>query len=209
MFNFTSIILSAPAILFCLTIHEYAHGLVALRLGDPTAKYTGRLTLNPLKHLDPIGTICLFLFRFGWAKPVPVNPTYFHNPSQGMMITSLAGPLANFLAAIGFGLILRLVNLIAPTANFLIIILEMFVFFNLILGAFNLIPIPPLDGSKIIYYLLPKSMADQYAQLEKLGIFILFGIIFLGQIIGYSIFGMIIFPIVRFFSLIIVGHSIV
>jgi len=209
MFNFTSIILSAPAILFCLTIHEYAHGLVALRLGDPTAKYAGRLTLNPFKHLDLIGTISLFLFRFGWAKPVPVNPSYFKNQKQGMMITSLAGPAANIIAAIGFGLILRLTDMVVTTTNFAIIILEMFVFFNLILGIFNLIPIPPLDGSKIIYYLLPQTMAYQYAQLERYGIFILFGIIILGQISGFSIFGMIIWPIVRFFSSIIVGHSIV
>lgn len=209
MFNFTSIILSAPAILFCLTIHEYAHGLVALRLGDPTAKYAGRLTLNPFKHLDLIGTISLFLFRFGWAKPVPVNPSYFKNQKQGMMITSLAGPAANIIAAIGFGLILRLTDFVVTTTNFAIIILEMFVFFNLILGIFNLIPIPPLDGSKIIYYLLPQTMAYQYAQLERYGIFILFGIIILGQISGISIFGMIIWPIVRFFSSIIVGHSIV
>ena len=82
MSNFTSIILSAPAILFCLTIHEYAHGLIALPLGDPTAKYAGRLTLNPLKHLDLIGTISLFLFRLGWAKPVPINPMYFRNPKR-------------------------------------------------------------------------------------------------------------------------------
>lgn len=209
MFNITSILLSAPAILFCLTIHEYAHGLVALRLGDPTAKYAGRLTLNPFKHLDPIGTISLFLFRFGWAKPVPVNPSYFKDPKQGMMITSLAGPAANFIAAIGFGLILRYIAIAIPTDNFAIIILRMFVFFNLILGIFNLIPIPPLDGSKIVYYLLPQAMAYQYAQLEKYGIFILFGIIILGQLSGISIFGVIIWPLVRIFSSLIVGYSIV
>ncbi|MEO0076992.1 MAG: site-2 protease family protein [candidate division WOR-3 bacterium] len=209
MFDLQGVILSAPAILFGLTIHEYAHGYVANKLGDPTAKYAGRLTLNPFKHLDLFGTISLFLFRFGWAKPVPVNPIYFKNPHQDMMLTSLAGPAANFISAIVFGGILRFVNATVPAANFIIVILELFVFFNLILGIFNLIPIPPLDGSKILYYLLPKTMAEQYAQLERFGILILLGIILLGQFIGFSIFGAIIFPIVRFISTVIVGHSII
>jgi Zn-dependent protease len=207
--NLTSLFLSAPAILFGLTIHEYAHGLIALKLGDPTAKYAGRLTLNPLKHLDPFGTICLFLFRFGWAKPVPINPTYFTNPRRDILLSSLAGPGANFLAAIGFGLILRIIYLITPTSSFLLIILHMFVFFNLILAIFNLIPIPPLDGSKILYYLLPQNMAYYYAQIERYGIFILMGIIVLGTMTGISIFGEIIFPIIRILSTIIVGQSIV
>jgi Zn-dependent protease len=208
MFNLTSILLSAPAILFCLTIHEYAHGLVALRLGDPTAKNVGRLTLNPFKHLDLIGTICLFLFRFGWAKPVPIDPNYFSNPRRDIFLSSLAGPAANFMAAIGFGIILRLVNFTFTSSNFLAIILMMFVYFNLILAIFNLIPIPPLDGSKILYYLLPRTMALQYAQLERYGIFILLAIIVLGQFTGISIFGAVISPIVRVFSTVIIGHSI-
>lgn len=206
--NFTSILLSAPAILFGLTIHEYAHGLVALKLGDPTAKYAGRLTLNPLSHLDPIGTICLFLFRFGWAKPVPINPIYFKDPKRDILLSSLAGPGANFLVAIGFGLILRLLYATSITNDFILIILRMFVFFNLILAVFNLIPIPPLDGSKILYYLLPQSMAQSYAQIERYGMFILMGIIILGSITNVSIFGSFLFPIVRFFSNIIVGQSI-
>ncbi|MEO0075844.1 MAG: site-2 protease family protein, partial [candidate division WOR-3 bacterium] len=97
MFDVQSLILSIPAILFCLTIHEYAHGLIALKLGDPTAKYANRLTLNPFKHLDPIGTISLLLFRMGWAKPVPINPIYFRSPKRDIMLSSLAGPAANFL----------------------------------------------------------------------------------------------------------------
>jgi len=209
MFNLTSILLSAPAILFCLTIHEYAHGLVALRMGDPTAKHAGRLTLNPLKHLDLFGTISLFLFRLGWAKPVPINPLYFRNQKQGILLTSLAGPGINFFAAIVFGIILRFLNLTFSDNNFLAIILFMFFYFNLILAIFNLIPIPPLDGSKILYYLLPPTMAHQYAQLERYGIFILLAVIVLGQVTGISIFGSIITPIVRVFSTIIIGQSIV
>jgi len=208
MSNFTSIILSAPAILFCLTIHEYAHGLIALRFGDPTAKYAGRLTLNPLKHLDVIGTISLFLFRLGWAKPVPINPMYFRNPKRDILLTSLAGPAANFLCAIGFGIIIRILFHFFSPNSFWMVIIFMFFYFNLILGTFNLIPIPPLDGSKILYYLLPRNMAVQYAQLEGYGIFILLGIIVIGQFAGISILGSIISPIVRFFSNIIIGQSI-
>ena len=101
----------APPILFALTVHEYAHGWVALKFGDPTAKMAGRLTLNPLSHLDPIGTIMLFLIHLGWAKPVPVNPYYFRDPRRDMMWVSFAGPGANILAAFGFGLIIRFLNL--------------------------------------------------------------------------------------------------
>jgi Zn-dependent protease len=208
MSNLNSIILSAPAILFCLTIHEYAHGLIALRLGDPTARNAGRLTLNPLKHLDLIGTISLFLFRLGWAKPVPINPAYFRNPKRDILLSSLAGPAANFLCAIVFGIIIRILFQIFSPNSFWMVIIFMFFYFNLILGIFNLIPIPPLDGSKILYYLLPRSMAMQYAQLEHYGIFILLGIIIVGQIAGVSIIGSVISPVVHFFSNIIIGQNI-
>lgn len=205
--NLTSIILSAPAILFCLTIHEYAHGLIALKLGDPTAKYAGRLTLNPLKHLDVIGTISLFLFRLGWAKPVPINPTYFRNPKRDILLSALAGPAANFICAIVFGIVLRFVLPLFPVDSFGMTIILMFFYFNLILGTFNLIPIPPLDGSKILYYLLPQKMSDTYAQLERYGLFILLGIIVLGNLTGTSFFGSIMMPIIRFFSTIIIGQA--
>jgi len=208
MTNWTSIILSAPAILFCLTIHEYAHGLIALKLGDPTAKHAGRLTLNPLKHLDVIGTICLFLFRLGWAKPVPINPTYFRNPRRDILLSSLAGPAANFVSAIVFGIIIRFINLPMSGNNFFAVIFIMFFYFNLVLGVFNLIPIPPLDGSKILYYLLPQRAAYGYAQLERYGLFILLGIIMLGELTGVSFFGSIITPVLRFFSIAIIGHQI-
>lgn len=211
MSNLSSIILSAPAILFGLTVHEYAHALIALKLGDPTAKLMGRLTLNPLKHLDPIGTISLFIFRLGWAKPVPINPNFFRNYKQGVLLTSLAGPGANFIVAIIFGLLLRIIYAVPSLSlsSFIIVILEMFVFFNLILGIFNLIPIPPLDGSKILYYLLPSTIAEEYAKLEQYGFFILLGMIVLGQFLGFSILGMIMLPLIRIFSALIVGHSVI
>lgn len=206
MLDLQSIIISAPAILFCLTIHEYAHGLVALKLGDPTAQYAGRLTLNPFKHLDPIGTISLFLFRMGWAKPVPINPIYFRNPKRDILLSSLAGPAANFIAAIIFGIILRIIYAIHPMQNFFMTVLIMFFYFNIILGTFNLLPIPPLDGSKIVYYLLPDNMALKYAQIERYGLFILLGIIMLGSLSGISVFQLIINPVIKLFSSIIVGQ---
>src|SRR5512138_2339165 len=118
MFDIRSLILSAPAILFGLTIHEFSHGYVAWWLGDPTAKMMGRLTLNPIKHLDIIGTIALFLFRFGWAKPVPIDPTYFRHPTRDMAISSLAGPASNLLTAAVSGGIVRVLDLFHVTGFF-------------------------------------------------------------------------------------------
>ena len=205
-----SLILSAPAILFALTIHELAHGWVAWRLGDPTAKMMGRLTLNPLKHLDPIGTIALFLFRFGWAKPVPINPSYFRNPNRDMALSALAGPGANLLTAAAAGLLLRVMHLTGIGINeFPAMILQYFVMFNIILCFFNLIPIPPLDGSRLVYYFLPPDLAAKYSGLERYGFMILIGVIFLGRFAGVSIIGLYLFPLVRVFSYIFAGYPII
>lgn len=203
--TFASILLSAPAILFGLTIHEFSHGYVAWRLGDPTARLQGRLTLNPLKHLDPIGTIALFLFRFGWAKPVPIDPTYFRHPTRDLAISALAGPAANLLTAIVAGGIVRLLALLG-VSGFWWLLANYFVIFNLILCFFNLIPIPPLDGSRLVYHLLPSHLAEGYARLERYGFIILIGIIFLGQTIGISPFGLLITPILRVFGRLLTGH---
>jgi Zn-dependent protease len=208
MFDFQSIILSAPAILFGLTIHEFSHGYVAWRLGDPTAKMAGRLTLNPLKHLDPIGTIALFIFRFGWAKPVPIDPRNFRHPTRDMAISSLAGPAANLLTAAVTGLILRMLILF-HVGGFIAILTSYFVLFNLILCFFNLIPIPPLDGSRLLYHLLPPNLAAGYARLERYGFLILIGIIFVGQLTGISLLSLYITPLLRLFSLLFVGRPIV
>jgi Zn-dependent protease len=208
MFDIQGIILSAPAILFGLTIHEFSHGWVAWRLGDPTAKMMGRLTLNPLKHLDPIGTIALFLFRFGWAKPVPIDPRNFRHPTRDMAISGLAGPAANLLTAAVSGLILRVLFLF-HIGGFAATLTSYFVLFNLILCFFNLIPIPPLDGSRLLYHLLPPNLAAAYGRLERFGFIILIGVILVGDLTGISLLSLYITPLIRVFSLLFVGRPIV
>ena len=203
-----SIILSTPAILFGLTIHEYSHGYIAWRLGDPTARNMGRLTLNPLKHLDPIGTIMLFLFRFGWAKPVPIDPTYFRHPARDMALSSAAGPGANLLAALATGLVGRGFYLLG-VGGFPVLIANYFVLFNLILCFFNLIPIPPLDGSRLVYYFLPPDLAAGYARLERYGFLILLGLILIGQMGGISILWLYMAPLVRVFSRLFIGYALI
>ena len=208
MFNIESIILSAPAILFGLTIHEFSHGWVAWRLGDPTAKSIGRLTLNPLKHLDLIGTIALFLFRFGWAKPVPIDPRNFQHPTRDMAISGLAGPAANLVTAAVSGLILR-VLIMTHVGGFPAQLAGFFVFFNLVLCFFNLIPIPPLDGSRLLYHLLPRDLAEGYGRLERYGFIILIAIILLGQVTNVNILWLYLDPLLRVFSRLFVGQPIV
>ncbi|MFP4428549.1 MAG: site-2 protease family protein [Desulfovermiculus sp.] len=174
-------ILAVP-VLMAITFHEVAHGYVAYLLGDPTAKSAGRLTLNPLKHLDPIGTLALFLVKVGWAKPVPINPRYFHNPRQGLIWVSLAGPVTNFILAVVFALAFhalvaiygsmpqgRSMGAIEPLAY----MCQAGVLVNLGLGLFNLLPIPPLDGSNILAGLLPPHLAQTYMQSSKYGFIIL------------------------------------
>jgi Zn-dependent protease len=207
MFNVTSLVLSAPAILFGLTIHEFSHGYVAWLLGDPTARDRGRLTLNPLKHLDPIGTIALFLFRFGWARPVPIDPTYFRHPTRDMAISSLAGPAANLLTAAVAGAVVRVLAFTHVT-GFFWLLANYFVLFNLILCFFNLIPIPPLDGSRLVYHLLPPHLARGYAQLERYGFLVLVGLMMIGEFTGVSIFSLYMQPLLRIFSLVFAGHAI-
>lgn len=169
--DLSSLIYSIPALLIALTLHEFAHGWVSDKLGDPTPRRNGRLSLNPLHHLDPLGTLSLFLFRFGWAKPVMVNPNYYHNKKQGMVNVALAGPLMNFILAFisifcyyGIVKLLRLdmipIN-IAPIRiifDYLLEFLPYLLSYNLGLGIFNLIPIPPLDGSKFLNALLPEQL---------------------------------------------------
>lgn len=164
-----------PAILIAITFHEYAHGKTAALLGDPTPGQYGRLTLNPLAHLDPVGTLMLLVARFGWAKPVPVNPYFFRGDRRkGMLLVSLAGPLMNlvlaYLAAFGLKLVLG-------TSWLLQSFFQELLFINLALAIFNLIPIPPLDGSKILANLLPREFGSIFMQLESYGPIIL--IIFL------------------------------
>lgn len=191
--EFGELLISLPAILFGLTIHEFSHGYVAFLLGDPTAHQQGRLTLNPLKHLDPIGTLLLLLpwTRFGWARPVPITPNNFRHPLRDMAIASIAGPLANLLVAIVAGGIARLL-LFFGIAGFAWQLTSSFVIFNLILCFFNLIPIPPLDGSRLVYYLLPSAVAMHYGKLEQyrfLSLLVIF-------ILAAPIFRFFLFPLV-------------
>jgi Zn-dependent protease len=169
-------IVKIPVLLFAITVHEYAHGRAALALGDPTAKLQGRLTLNPLPHIDPFGAICLFLFNFGWAKPVPVNPIYFRNIRRDTIRMSLSGPLANLAAALAAGLLIRF--LLLPIAVYQHLLLWLLLL-NIGLGLFNLIPIPPLDGSHVLENLLPPGAAQKYRQFGRYGPMVLLGIVLL------------------------------
>lgn len=182
---------------FSIVVHEVAHGFVAYALGDPTAKDAGRLTLNPFSHIDPFGTIILPLVMaipaffgarpliFGWARPVPFNPAYFKNIRLGVILVSVAGVAANFTLAIIFALLIRYVlpNLAGEVSlqfiQNLSTIFSTIVIANLVLGIFNLFPIPPLDGSKVLFSLLPRGTEGMQIALERFGIFILLGVIFL------------------------------
>jgi len=173
-----SIVLLLGAVLVATTCHEFAHALVADRLGDPTARQLGRLTLNPLAHLDILGTICFVLFGFGWAKPVPVNPRNFDNPRQGMLQVALAGPLANITVAAMVGVIVRAVaqTVAPPVLAFLAIV----AWINVILAVFNMIPVPPLDGSRVVEAVLPLEQAYAYARLQPYGMLVLFLFLYTG-----------------------------
>ncbi len=191
-------LLSIPAVLIALIFHEVAHGFVAYKLGDPTARAMGRLSLNPLKHLDPIGTICMIFFRFGWARPVPINTRYFKNPRRDMAITALAGPLTNFIIAFlsvpVYLLLYRLVvhlDMRADVAPFLVtLVLYTYYFFfilhsvNLGLGLFNLIPLPPLDGSRILLVFLPPRYYFGLMRYERHITLVLILILFFGSRFG-------------------------
>lgn len=174
------LLLLIPVLLFSLSLHEFSHGFVSYKLGDPTPKSMGRLTLNPLAHLDPIGSLVLILTRrFGWAKPVPINPNYYKKPRQGIMLVSLAGPASNFFLAAVFAIVARTVVFFSSSSLYQLqqsgygnLVQTIFIFFqlaviiNLSLGFFNLLPVPPLDGSKILMGLLPPKFDKYIRKLE-------------------------------------------
>lgn len=175
-FDISQWIVRIPVLLFAITIHEYAHGRTALWLGDPTAKNMGRLSLNPLPHIDPFGAICLFLFNFGWAKPVPVDPRYFRNIRKDIIYMSLAGPLANISLALLAGILIR--YFFFPWEIYRLALIYL-LFMNLGLGLFNLLPIPPLDGSHVLENLLPPRAAQNYQAFGRYGPMVILGIVML------------------------------
>lgn len=179
------LLLRIPAVLLALAVHETAHGYAALKLGDPTARNLGRLSLNPLKHLEPIGALCMLLFGFGWAKPVPINARYFKNPRRDMALTALSGPLSNFI--MGFvAVLLYCVSITAfnalPAATGYLLSLELvlvqflsiFIMLNVSLGVFNMLPVPPLDGSRIFLTFLPPKYYFAVMKYER---YIMFGLL--------------------------------
>jgi Zn-dependent protease len=174
------IFLMGIPILFAIIVHEVMHGVVALRCGDPTAKLAGRLTLNPVKHIDPIGTILLPAllilmkapFIFGWAKPVPVDWRNLRNPKRDMALVALVGPLSNFVMALIWAFIFKVLLLSAPTSLF-VLMAKTGIYVNVALMVLNILPLPPLDGSRIVASFLPPRMAYHYNQLERYGFIIL------------------------------------
>ena len=178
------ILLRVAAVFLCLTIHETCHGLAAYALGDPTAKRAHRLSLNPLRHIDWLGLLMMVVAGFGWAKPVPVNPNYFKKPKQGMAVTALAGPVSNLLLAILLLLIARGVYIRAAltgsfSATWFAFLLDT-ASLSVGLGLFNLVPIPPLDGSKVLAVLLPDSAYDWLMHYERFGMLVLVMVISVG-----------------------------
>jgi Zn-dependent protease len=189
-------LLSAFAVIFLvLPVHEYAHGWAASKLGDPTAKYSGRLSLNPMHHIDWMGAAMILLFGFGWAKPVPVNTRYFKNPKRDMALTALAGPLSNlfmaFVALLFGNVFLRMVLaaggalLSSPVGIIFLFLREFFTFFAIInvgLAVFNLIPVPPLDGSRLLTALLPNHLYYKVMEYERILSMVLFVLVFTGAL---------------------------
>ncbi len=212
-----------PVILMSIIIHEISHGFVAMLLGDDTAKRYGRLSFNPLKHVDIFGTVILPLLLlittrgglvFGYAKPVPINPYNFKDLKRDTGLTAAAGPASNFIIAIIFAIVVRVIGLMpyyphSLSGSILLFILQasiMIIFFNLLLGCFNLIPFPPLDGSKILGIFLPDHIYYPYMRLERQGMVAFMGIILISYLFGWNLIGRIVLPPINILMQLLTGY---
>jgi len=195
------LIMLLPVLLFALVFHEYSHAWVANKLGDPTAKYAGRLTLNPMAHLDLFGTLMILFVGFGWAKPVPVDSRHLANPRTDMMKIAFAGPAANLLLAFIAGMLIRFTGYMGAITT----VLVMFMQINIMLAVFNMIPIPPLDGSQIFSGLMVRKNPDLVYKLQIYGPRILMGLILFGMFTSISPIWLIISPFVNFFMFLFAG----
>ena len=191
-FNWLELLINVPAVLIAITVHEFFHAYAAVKMGDRTPELHGRLSLNPLNHLDPIGTIMLILFRFGWAKPVPINPYNFKDYKKGTVIVSLAGPLSNLGLAFVSSLLRRLI--VPFGLGYLDLFIQILIFINIALAIFNLIPIPPLDGSRLLILVTPPKYEYILSWLERFGFMIIIIIIAFTPLIDF-----VVGPITMFF----------
>ncbi len=194
MFDDIGILIAGiPAIIIAMVVHEYSHARVAYALGDYTPQLQGRLTLNPVAHVDPIGLLMLFIVHFGWAKPVQINPMNFSNPRRDDILVSLAGPASNLITAFVFTIMLVLmVKFHIPFSEGLLVVFKLIIIYNINFAIFNMLPIPPLDGSHILRNVLPYEMARAYEQLER------YSFVFLILIIATPILDYVFVPLQRF-----------
>lgn len=193
-YTLISLLLQIPVVLFSLSLHETAHGYVAYKMGDPTARNLGRLTLNPIKHLDPLGALCMLLLGYGWANPVPINTRNFKNPKKGMALTALAGPVSNLLLALVLTVLNSFVVIISvyipQTENSALMLSIVYMFFytgvylNVSLAVFNLLPVPPFDGSRIFLALLPPKLYFGIMKYERYILIAVLALLYVGLLSG-------------------------
>ena len=201
-------ILLIPPLLFALCFHEFSHAYMAYRLGDNTAARMGRLTLNPMAHLDPIGSLMILFVGFGWAKPVPINPVNFSNPRVDMIKVAFAGPASNLILAFLGGMIIRFINITGIMLDGVFVqIIYFFMYINIALAVFNMLPVAPLDGSQIFGNLISKNNPDLAWKLQVYGPKILFGFILIGIVTPFSLLGTIMMPFIKFFIFLFTGSG--